>query len=1131
MLNLPTTGPWPEPAGCALALAISERGADHNGITLVVTADSHQAHQLEAELKVFAECPVVHFPDWETLPYDPFAPHPDIVSQRLATLASLPDTTQAILVVPVQTLLQRLCPRRYLDRRSLLVQAGGKLNIDSLRQRLVNAGYSAVPQVNDPGEFAVRGGLIDLYPMGASAPFRLELFDDEVDSIRKFDPETQRSSEPVNKVELLPAREFPFDKDAADRFCVEFRRRFEFDPRRCPLFQDARAGVAASGMEYYLPLFFDQTSWLLDYIEAPLQIIAGRGWRGAAETFIKQAEARYEQRRYDLERPILPPQELFLTMHDLHQAMEEAPLVVEIVDAKDGAMDTRPAPTFDIRGSTAQQQAFVEHLDQSRTLIMAESAGRREFLSTALLKLKLSPQTVDSWPSFRDGDQRLALMVADVDRSAQLDSVSLLTESQLFGERARQVRNKGRSTASRDPAAIIRDLTDLHINDPVVHEDVGVGRYQGLVTLDVGDTEGEFLTIEYAEGGKLYVPVASMHLVSRYTGASPENAPLHKLGGEQWSKARKRAAKKIRDVAAELLDLYARRAASSGHAFKISEQDYEKFAGQFPFEETPDQQRSIDQVLADMRADTAMDRVVCGDVGFGKTEVAVRAAFVAVSSSKQVAVLVPTTLLAQQHHRNFCDRFADWPVRVEVLSRFRSKKEVDRVVEACQQGQVDILIGTHRLLQKDIGFKNLGLVIVDEEQRFGVRQKEKLKAMRAEVDLLTLTATPIPRTLNMSLAGIRDLSIIATPPTNRTAVKTFIAQWDNGVIREACQRELARGGQVYFLHNEVKTIEKIGRDLAELVPEARIRIAHGQMPERELEQIMVDFYRQRFHILLCTTIIENGIDVSTANTIIMNRADKLGLAQLHQLRGRVGRSHHRAYAYLLTPDKRSMTSDAMKRLEAIESLGELGAGFTLATHDLEIRGAGELLGDDQSGQIHEIGFELYSELLDRAVTALKSGEEPDLEKPLHHRIEIDLHAPALLPEDWLPDVHMRLIFYKRIASAAGLNALNALRVEMIDRFGLLPDPAKHLFDLTELRQELEPVGVKQVSLDEDGGFVEFDAAASIDPNALIRLIQAQPTTYRFDGQTRLRISKSLDTVDRRIALLQDLIGKLHKKAA
>ncbi|WP_092704070.1 transcription-repair coupling factor [Rhodanobacter glycinis] len=1136
---LPTTPKqrryWAPPHGSARALLIAEAARSHDGLLVAVTRDTQRASALEDELRIFAgNLPVLHFPDWETLPYDAFSPHPQIVSQRIATLYRLPDVKHGVLVVPMTTLMQRIAPRSHITGSGLVVSKGQKYDLAAEQRRLEASGYRHVPQVAEPGDFAVRGALIDIFPMGTVEPYRIELFDDEVESIRSFDPETQRSQQQVDKVDLLPAREFPLTEQAAKEFRDNLRERFPIDVRRCPLYQDMKEGVTPGGIEYYLPLFFEHTATLFDYLANDALFVLGEGTGEASEAFWTQTAERYDQRAHDIERPVLPPAELYLSPEQLREQLNKR-LRVEVVDAGHEhavASGTQPAPELPLNRKGEEPGTSLRHFLESypgRVLIAADSAGRREALIETLASAGLKPENVEGWPAFllplHAGEGvRFAITIASLEQGFALTkpALTVLTERELFGERVRTERRKRRG-AARDPESIIRDLTELSEGSPIVHVDHGVGRYHGLVSMELGGMEGEFLIIEYAKGDKLYVPVAQLGLVSRYSGTAPELAPLHSLGGDAWERARKKAAEKVRDVAAELLAIYAQREARGGQAMPIDRQLVEEFGASFPFEETPDQEQAIDAVLADLAAPRAMDRVICGDVGFGKTEVALRAAFATATAGKQVAVLVPTTLLAQQHYSNFADRFADWPVKVDVLSRFRSSKEVNEALKRLADGQIDVIVGTHKLLQSDIKFKNLGLVVVDEEQRFGVRQKEQLKKLRAEVDLLTMTATPIPRTLNMAMSGLRDLSLITTPPAHRMAVRTFISAWDPATIREAFQRELQRGGQVFFLHNEVQTIERTLRELEELVPDARIGVAHGQMAERELEKVMADFHRQRFNVLVCTTIIETGIDIPTANTIIINRADRFGLAQLHQLRGRVGRSHHRAYAYLIVPDRKSITADAEKRLEALASLEELGAGFTLATHDLEIRGAGELLGDEQSGQIQEIGFGLYTELLDRAVRALKSGKVPDFDLTSEHETEVELHLPALIPDDYLPDVHARLTLYKRIASARNDDHLRDLQVEMIDRFGLLPEPTKTLFALSSLKLMATPLGIRKLDFGANGGRITFREKPEVDPMAIIKLVQRLPRVYKLEGQDKLRITLDLPGATERIRSAQEVL--------
>jgi len=1148
---------WREPAGSSLALLLCEAARQREGVIVAVTADSRAARTLQDELAVFAgDLPVLHFADWETLPYDLFAPHPQLVSQRIATLNRLPGTRRGVLVVPVSTLMQRLAPRTHIAGSGLSVARGQRLNLADEQRRLEASGYRNVPQVGEHGEFAVRGALLDIFPMGVDEPYRIELFDDEIESIRAFDPETQRSSHPVDAVNLLPAREFPLTDEAMRAFRDRLRERFPIDVRRCPLYQDMKQGVTPGGIEYYLPLFFDATETLFDYLGDEALFVLANHSLDAAETFWKQTGERYDQRAHDIERPVLPPMELYLPPQSLRERLNRV-LRIDLVGADDArAADTGTQAAPDLAGSGAaggfatRLREWVDAHPEQRVLITADSAGRREALLEQLATVDVRPAVFESLQALLarhagtsrdDGEESsrrgslpipgLALFTAPLDRgfSFAQPTLTVFTERELVGERARTER-KRRKTAERDPEAILRDLTELEIGAPIVHVDHGVGRYLGLVALDVGGMPGEFLAIEYARGDKLYVPVAQLALVSRYSGADDEHAPLHSLGGESWERAKRKAAEKVRDVAAELLAIHAQRAARQGNAIDYDRAILARFADGFPFEETPDQLTAIDAVLADLAAPQPMDRVICGDVGFGKTEVALRAAVAAASAGKQVAVLVPTTLLAQQHFDNFRDRLADFPLRVELLSRFRAKQDVADALKRLADGKLDIVVGTHKLLQADVKFRDLGLVIVDEEHRFGVRHKEQLKKLRAEVDLLTLTATPIPRTLNMAMSGMRDLSLIATPPAARMAVKTMVAQYDPALIREAFQRELARGGQVYFLHNSIDTIQRTARDLAELIPDARIRVAHGQMGAHELEQAMLDFHRQRFNVLVCTTIIESGIDVPTANTIVIDRADRFGLAQLHQLRGRVGRSHHRAYAYLIVPDRKAMTADAEKRLAALESLEELGAGFTLATHDMEIRGAGELLGEAQSGQIEAIGFALYNELLERAVHALRSGKVPDFELGGDSGTEVELHLPALIPDDYLPDVHTRLTLYKRIASAGDEEGLRELQVEMIDRFGLLPAATKNLFAIASLKLRAAALGIRKFDLGAAGGRITFRAKPEVDPTTIIRLIQQKPRVYKLDGQDRLRIALELPEPADRLRVAGELLEMLSARS-
>jgi transcription-repair coupling factor (superfamily II helicase) len=1133
---------WGQLHGSAQALAIANAAIAHRGLSLVITADTSSALRLESELRFFCRSSktllVLHLADWETLPYDSISPHQDIISERLSTLYQLPSAQHAVLVVPITTLLQRLMPQSYLLGNSLVVARGEKIDIDRMRRNLEKAGYHCVDTVYEHGEFAVRGALLDIFPMGSNLPYRIDLFDDEIETLRTFDPETQLTIAQVDSIELLPAKEFPLDKAGINLFKQQWHERFDVDHRACPVFQDVSAGISPPGIEYYLPLFFEQCSSLFDYIPDSTQVYAVGDIEKAAEGFWAELYRRYENRRVDNHRPILPPKDIYLAIDELFSLLKNYPRTyVHALPLEEKAghcnFSSSEPPSLPIRAQQenplAALQAFLSDYP-GRVLFCAESAGRRETLFELLGRIRIAPKTLDSWHAFLADDVNIGITIAPLEQGLiqSEPSLALISEAQLFGERIQQQRRRKQSQDNAD--LIIKNLTELKIGAPVVHIDHGVGRYRGLETITIDDQTNEFLTLEYADSAKLYVPVTNLHLISRYSGSDEEHAPLHRLGNEAWQKAKRKAAEQIRDTAAELLDIYARRAARKGFAFDDPKAAYLQFSSAFPFEETPDQQRAIEAVMADMLSPKPMDRLICGDVGFGKTEVAMRAAFIASHSGKQVVILAPTTLLAQQHYESLKDRFAEWPITIDVLSRFRTTKEVEEAQQRLAEGKIDIVVGTHKLLQPDIKYKNLGLLIIDEEHRFGVRQKEQLKALRAEIDILTLTATPIPRTLNMSMTGMRDLSIIATPPARRLSVKTFIRQYDEAVIKEAILREILRGGQVYYLHNEVKTIDKIARELQELIPEARVSVGHGQMRERDLERVMSDFYHKRFNIMVCTTIIETGIDIPSANTIIIHRADKFGLAQLHQLRGRVGRSHHQAYAYLLTPDKRSMTSDALKRLEAIANAEDLGAGFTLATHDMEIRGAGELLGDDQSGQIQTIGFSLYMDMLDRAVKAIRQGKQPNINLSLEEGVtEVNLRIPALIPSDYLPDVHTRLVMYKRLAGATSEEALRDLQVEMIDRFGLLPEPTKNLIRVTQLKLQAEMLGISKLEASARGGRVEFSSETRVDPLTIVKLVQTQPKIYRLEGASHLKFSLSMDTTEQRLQIVTDLLDCLTPK--
>ena len=1125
---------WSGLTGCADSLAIAMAIQNESRLFVVLTPDTQTALRLEHELSFFLqdEYPILHFPDWEVLPYDVFSPLPEIVSERLKALAKLPEVTRGALVLSIPTLMHRLAPREHILANSFSITIGSTFNLDLNRIKLEAVGYQCVSQVVQHAEFAVRGSIVDLFPMGSKYPFRIELFDEEVESIRTFDPETQCSIAKVDVIQLFPAREFPFTDEAIKHFRQSFREAFPDNYQNNTLYQDVSKGITPSGIEAYLPLFVDKTETLFDYLPATTAFVLPETLEQSAQQFVEEIDERFQQRKYDLERPLLAPDMLYLQTEEFIQHVEQFRRIYlttqEIEEAWQAESIRLPEVSIDqrLREPASRLKAFVAN-SESRVLFVAETAGHREALIEHLRTYKINVKQVASWGQFIQSTDSPCIVVAPLDHSLYLQQAGLaiITESQLTGDKAQQRRRRKKS-AARELEKIVNNLNELTVGSPVVHQEHGVGRYLGLQVLKFGDIDAEFLTLEYANEDKLYVPVSALDVIGRYTGVNPDTAPLHRLGGDQWSKAKKKAMEKIHDVAAELLDIHAKRALNKGHAFVYEEREYLSFADAFPFEETPDQQTAIDTILEDMSSAQPMDRVICGDVGFGKTEVAMRAAFIAAQSGKQVAVLVPTTLLAQQHFQNFRDRFADWPIRVEVLSRFVTAKQQKAIIADLAEGKVDIVIGTHKLLSKEIKYRDLGLVIIDEEHRFGVRQKEHFKAIRQEVDLLTLTATPIPRTLNMAMAGLRDVSIIATPPPNRHAIRTFITEWIDSLVKEACQREIKRGGQMYFLHNDVKSMDKMARELEKLVPEARIEIAHGQMAERELERIMLDFYHQRFNVLLSTTIIESGIDIPTANTIIINRADKLGLAQLHQLRGRVGRSHHRAYAYFITPPKKLISKDGLKRLEAVETSGELGAGFLLSTYDMEIRGAGELLGDGQSGQIQEIGFTLYTELLDRAVKALKSGKQPELNAPMHTGTEVDLQTAALIPEDYLPDIHTRLVLYKRIASTETKEDLRDLQIEMIDRFGLLPEQVKVLFSVTELKQQADKIGIKKIDVYSEGGRLLFSADPKLNMQQLLILIQTQAHIYKFEGGDKLRFTQKFATTDEKIEFITTLLAQL-----
>ena len=1155
-MDLPRLSPGkrfalPRPPGCADALLLARQAQRDRAAgqrTAIGTGNAADAQRLVDEIAFFApdlRCGL--FPDWETLPYDTFSPHQDLISERLATLWRISQGEADVVIVPATTALYRVAPPSFLAGYTFHFRVKQKLEDAKLKAQLTLAGYSHVTQVVSPGEYAVRGGLIDLFPMGSPVPYRVDLFDDEIDSIRTFDPDSQRSLYPVPEVRLLPGREFPMDDEARTRFRSRWRELLEGDPTRSRVYKDMGNGVATAGIEYYLPLFFDQTATVFDYVGPQATIVLHGDLEPPIQRFWQDTRDRYRLMQGDPDRPVLPPQALFLEAQDFYaRANLHAQLALRpaTTPATDTQIETHAAPALlvfgalpdiaVIRGADDPLARLKAHAAQSsqRLLILAESDGRRESLLDFLRASHVSPPAFESLEAFQASDEQLGIATGPLIEgfSWTEGGIDFITETELFAAGVTARRRRKQEQVS-DVEALIKDLSELNIGDPVVHAQHGIGRYKGLINMDIGQGAAgapsvqEFLHLEYADQAFLYVPVSQLHQISRYTGVSADEAPLHRLGSGQWDKAKRKAAEQVRDTAAELLNIHARRAAREGHAFRFSAPDYEIFANDFGFEETADQNAAIHAVIQDMVSPRPMDRLVCGDVGFGKTEVALRAAFVAVTGGRQVALLAPTTLLAEQHHQTLIDRFSKWPVKIAEMSRFRSQKEISIASKGLADGTVDIVVGTHKLLSESVKFKNLGLLIIDEEHRFGVRHKEVMKVLRAEVDVLTLTATPIPRTLGMALEGLRDLSVIATAPQRRLAIKTFVRSEDNGVIREAVLRELKRGGQVYFLHNEVETIENRRLRLQELLPEARIAVAHGQMPERDLERVMRDFVAQRFNLLVCSTIIETGIDVPTANTIVMSRADKFGLAQLHQLRGRVGRSHHQAYAYLLVPDTEGLTKQAAQRLDAIQQMEELGSGFYLAMHDLEIRGAGEVLGENQSGNMLEVGFQLYNEMLSEAVRCLKAGKEPDLLAPLSVTTDINLHAPALLPDDYCGDVHLRLSFYKKLATARNADQIDALLEEIVDRFGKLPTQAQTLIDVHRLRVLARPYGV--IKVDAGPGVIQitFKANPPVDPMRIIELVQKN-RHIKLAGNEKLRIERELPEPKDRAQMVRDVLRSL-----
>ncbi|WP_431437326.1 transcription-repair coupling factor [Acinetobacter lwoffii] len=1124
--------------GSSTALLLKEIVQQQSRLFIVIARNNQHLGQLESELEFYGVKPTI-FPDWEILPYDRLSPHQDIVSERLAILSNMPKT--GVLLLSASTLAQRVAPTSWILGEHFDIHVGQKFDLEQQKKKLIQAGYHLVDTVYDPGEFAVRGSIMDIYASGQEAPIRIDLFDDEIESLKFFDAETQRTTQSLQQFTVLPAQEFPLKEGRAtfrDRYAEFFPTA---NPKKNPIYQDVMDGIVSPGIEFYLPLFFSAEamqgqSSLISYLPKNGIVITDKALDESLSQFWQDVVRRYEDRRHNVDQPIMPPESLFFQTNQVLEQLNQFARIIAAqtsFDQKAGVLnlDTQLPPRLPV--DPKREKPFHEikkYIDQANhpVLLVAESAGRRESLKDALRPSLGDIPTVENFDSFIQSLYAIAITNAPLERGLVLtDRVSVISENQLYEHRVVQRRRKRQQEVSEE--FLIRSLTELTMGAPVVHIDYGVGRYAGLVTLSIDDQDHEFLQLDYADAAKVYVPVTNLHLISRYSGGDPDLAPLHKLGTDAWNKAKRKALEQIHDVAAELLHIQARRSSKPGISFEIDQSLYMQFASGFAYEETLDQANAIEATLHDMQQAKPMDRLVCGDVGFGKTEVAMRAAFVAVQNNRQVAILVPTTLLAQQHYDSFKDRFADWPVRIEVLSRFGSSKAHTKTIDDLIEGKVDIVIGTHKILQENVQFKNLGLMIVDEEHRFGVRDKERIKAMRADVDMLTLTATPIPRTLNMAFSGMRDLSIIATPPARRLAVKTFVQEHTDDTIKEAILRELLRGGQVYFLHNEVDTIDRAAEHIRKLVPEARVIVAHGQMRERELEQVMQQFYHKEYNVLVCSTIIETGIDVPNANTILIERADKLGLAQLHQLRGRVGRSHHQAYAYLMVPSLKALKGDAEKRLDAIQRASTLGAGFMLATEDLEIRGAGELLGEQQSGSMQAIGYSLYMEMLEKATKAIQKGKTPNFDAPLSLTAEITLHMPALIPDEYLGDVHQRLLFYKRISNTDTQEKLDNIRMELIDRFGIPPQPVKQLFAVHQIRLKAEQLGITKIDISSQGGHIEFAPDTPVQAMTIIQMMQKHPTYFRMDGGQRLKVMVMLEDYQKRIQFIQDLLDSLLKE--
>ncbi len=1118
----------------ALYLAGLCQGNDH--IILAVLPSTQEVYKLAEELRYLnLSCPVLKFSDYETLPYDTFSPQQELISNRLETLYTLKTTKRAIVLGSVSALLGRIAPPEYVLSHALVVRTGQSLDMNALIHDLEKTCYTRVSQVYEQGEYAVRGSLIDLFPSGSKTPFRIDFFDDEIDSIRIFDPENQRTSEIVKEIRLLPAREFPIQPEDIDRFRKQYRNHFGASLEADSVYQLVSKGRIPPGIESYLPLFYEQTSTICDYLNQDSQIVLVNDAVKQAENFTEYVKQRYasadpENQDGALARlyPKLKPEVLYIPCNDLLGCFKEFTRIrlhkEDLCSDKKKRFATSEIPDISIKSKKDKLEDlndFVKNNNHCRFLFSAYSPGRVETIRDTLREINIAPVLFSTMKEFAGSDEKFGILVSPFDEGQIFtsDNCVFITEYELFGNSFVTARRNNKNIQAD---AIIRNLAELKIDEKIVHYKYGIGLYKGLEIRNINGVNKEFFCLEYADGAKLYVEITELHLISRYTGGA--NPPLNRLGSETWIKNRSKAQEKVKDVAVQLLDVYSKRAVKKGFAFKFDRKSYNSFITGFPYEETEDQKRAIESVISDMTQNKTMDRLICGDVGFGKTEVAIRAAFIAVTNNKQVAILVPTVLLAEQHYESFRNRFASEAVNIEVLSRFKTAGEQKKILEDLAAGKIDIIIGTHKLLSKSIKYSDLGLLIVDEEHRFGVKQKELIKALRSEVDILTLTATPIPRTLNMAFSGLRDLSLITTAPAKRLAIKTFLKQTDSTLIREAIMRELKRGGQVYFLHNDVSTIEKRAEDIANLVPEAKIEVAHGQMNERHLGMIMNNFYHQKFNVLVCTTIIETGIDIPSANTIIIERADQFGLAQLHQIRGRVGRSNHQAYAYLLTPPPKLITRDAVKRLEAITMHEDLGVGFALANHDLEIRGAGELLGDEQSGQIASVGFTLYMEMLNNAITALKNGEELSLMELSDRTTEINLNISAIIPDEYISDISFRLSFYKRLASAESPEDLGIIKEELIDRFGPLPPEVSCLLEVTRLRMTAEEMGISNITVSSVTSFISFTSDTKVDPVKLVSLVQRYPNQFKVE-KDRLKILLKLEVQDR-LKFIQDLITEL-----